>query len=211
MIRTAAMAILLATSFAAHASDEAKPDPAKGKVVAETICVACHGVDGNSVDAANPHLAGQVQEYIIKQLNNFKTEGDKPALRNNAIMAGMVMAITPEDIPNVAAWFASQKLNPTPVTADAAVLALGKKLWQQGHAKKGIPACSGCHGPEGNGMPAQYPQLAGQFPSYTETQLKAFRTGERANDPEKMMQDVAAKLSDQEIAAVAQYAASLNK
>ena len=90
MIRTAAMAILLATSFMSHAAEEAKAkaDPAKGKAIAETVCVACHGADGNSATSANPHLAAQHQEYIYKQLKNFKAVDGKPAARNNAIMGG---------------------------------------------------------------------------------------------------------------------------
>ena len=176
MIRTTAMAILLATSFIAHASEQAhaKADPAKGKVIAETVCVACHGADGNSAASANPHLAGQVEQYIYKQLKNFKAVDGKPA-----------------------------------AAKDETKIALGQKLWRQGDYKKGVPACAGCHGPAGAGLPAQYPKLAGQFPEYTEAQLKAFRVDERANDPEKMMRMIAAKLSDVEIKAVAEYAAGL--
>lgn len=210
MIRTAAMAILFATSFVTHASEQApaKADPAKGKIVAETICVACHGADGNSMTSANPHLAGQIEQYLYKQLTNFKSVDGKPAARDNAIMAGMVAALSDEDMKNVAAWFASQKLKPEAAKNEASI-ALGKKLWRQGDFKKGIPACAGCHGPAGTGMPAQYPRLAGQFAEYTEAQLKAFRAEERGNDPEKMMRMIAAKLSDAEIKAVADYAAGL--
>ena len=210
MIRTTAMAILLATSFVANASQEAKAkaDPAKGKVIAETVCVACHGADGNSAASANPHLAGQVEEYIYKQLKNFKAVDGKPAVRNNPIMGGMAAPLSDEDMKNVAAWFASQKSKPASAK-DETKIALGQKLWRQGDFKKGVPACAGCHGPAGAGLPAQYPKLAGQFPEYTEAQLKAFRLEERANDLEKMMRMIAAKLSDVEIKAVAEYAAGL--
>lgn len=210
MIRSAAMAILLATTVIAHATEGAKSkaDPAKGKIVAESICVACHGADGNSMTSANPHLAGQVEEYIYKQLSNFKAADGKPAARNNAIMAGMVAALTDEDMRNVAAWFASQKLSPAAAT-DESKIALGQRLWRQGDFKKGIPACAGCHGPAGAGLPVQFPRLAGQFPEYTAAQLKSFRIDERSNDPAKMMRMVAAKLSDAEIQAVAEYAAGL--
>jgi len=186
MIRTAAMAILFATSLIAHASEEAKgkADPAKGKVIAETVCVACHGADGNSAASANPNLAGQVEEYIYKQLKNFKSVDGKPAARNNAIMGGMAAPLSDEDMKNVAAWFASQKQKPAAAT-DESKIALGQKLWRQGDFKKGVPACAGCHGPAGAGLPAQYPRLAGQFAEYTEGQLKLFRVDERANDPEK--------------------------
>jgi len=119
MIRTTAMAILLATSFVANASQEAKAkaDPAKGKVIAETVCVACHGADGNSAASANPHLAGQVEEYIYKQLKNFKAVDGKPAVRNNPIMGGMAAPLSDEDMKNVAAWFASQKSKPASAQA----------------------------------------------------------------------------------------------
>ena len=209
MIRTAAMAILLATSFATQASEAAaKADPAKGKAIAETVCVACHGADGNSPAPVNPNLAGQVEEYLYKQLKNFKADNGKPALRNNPIMNGMVAALSDEDMKNLAAWFASQKAKPA-VAKDETKIALGQKVWRQGDFKKGIPACAGCHGPAGAGLPAMYPRLAGQHPEYTEAQLKAFRVEERANDPEKMMRMVAAKMSDVEIKAVSEYAAGL--
>lgn len=210
MIRKAALAILFATSFVTHASEEAhaKADPAKGKAIAESICVACHGIDGNSPTSANPNLAGQVEEYIAKQLKNFKPVGDKPPVRNNPIMAGMAAPLSDDDIKNVAAWFASQKQKPA-AAKDEKQIALGQKIWRQGDFKKGVPACAGCHGPAGAGLPAQYPRLAGQFPEYTEAQLKAFRVDERANDPEKMMRMIAAKLSDVEIKAVSEYAAGL--
>lgn len=153
-------------------------------------------------------LAGQIEQYIYKQLTNFKSVDGKPAARDNAIMAGMVAALTDEDMRNVSAWYASQKLKPEAAKNEASI-ALGRKLWRQGDFKKGIPACAGCHGPAGAGMPAQYPRLAGQFAEYTEVQLKAFRAEERANDPEKMMRMIAAKLSDVEIKAVSDYAAGL--
>ena len=210
MIRTAAMAILLATSFISHAAEEAKAkaDPAKGKQIAETICVACHGADGNSGTSANPNLAGQGFDYLYKQLVNFKSVDGKPAARNNAIMAGMVASLSDADMRNVAAWFSSQKLKPA-VAKDESQIKLGQQLWRQGDFRKGIPACAGCHGPSGAGMPAQYPGLAGQYAEYTEAQLKAFRSGERNNDPEKMMRAIAAKMSDAEIRAVSEYAAGL--
>jgi len=210
MIRTTAIAILFASSFIAHASDapKVKADPAKGKVIAETVCVACHGADGNSAASANPHLAGQVEQYLYKQLKNFKAEEGKPAVRDNAIMGGMVAGLSDEDMKNLAAWFASQKAVPAKAT-DESKIEMGQKLWRQGDFKKGIPACAGCHGPTGAGLPAQYPKLAGQFPEYTEAQLKSFRLEERKNDPEKMMRMIAAKLSDVEIKAVSDYAAGL--
>ena len=129
-------------------------------------------------------------------------------MRNNPIMAGMAAALSDEDMKNVAAWFSSQKQKPA-AAKDEKQIALGQKIWRQGDFKKGVPACAGCHGPAGAGLPALYPRLAGQYPEYTETQLKAFRVEERANDPEKMMRMIAGKLSDAEIKAVAEYAAGL--
>lgn len=205
MIRTMALAALLVAGFTVNAAEQAKPkaDPAKGKVVAETICVACHGVDGNSLSSANPHLAGQVPDYIYKQLQNFKS-----GARNNAIMMGMVATLSDDDMRNVAAWYAQQEAKPAPATNEA-LIARGQHLWRAGDASKGVPACAACHGPAGKGLPAQYPRLSGQFPEYTEAQLKAFRAEERANDPERMMRDIAAKLSDADIKAVAEYAVGL--
>ncbi|NJD25798.1 MAG: cytochrome c4 [Betaproteobacteria bacterium] len=210
MIRTAAIAILLATTLTAQAADPApaKGDPAKGKAIAETVCGACHGPDGNSPAPVNPQLAGQIEEYIYKQLKDFKGADGKPAARMNPIMAGMAAPLTDADMRNLAAWFAGQKAKPS-AAKDESQIALGQKIWRQGDFKKGIPACAGCHGPAGAGMPAQYPKLAGQFAEYTEAQLKAFRVGERANDPEKMMRMIAGKLSDAEIKAVSDYAAGL--
>ena len=220
------MAILLATSFVTQASEgaKAKADPAKGKAIAETVCIACHGADGNSAAAANPHLAGQVEEYLYKQLQNFKSVDGKPAARNNAIMGGMAAPLSDEDMKNVfaailwlfalvwgtdiAAYFAGQTPKPGSARNDKTVT-LGQKLWRQGDFKKGVPACAGCHGPSGAGLPAQYPRLSGQFAEYTEAQLKSFRSEERANDPEKMMRTIAAKLSDVEIKALSEYAAGL--
>ena len=210
MIRNTAMALLLAATFNVNAADQApaKADPAKAKPIAESVCVGCHGVDGNSPAAPNPNLAGQHAAYIAKQLSNFKPVGDKPALRDNAIMAGMAAGLSDEDIRNLAAYFSQQKLTPA-VAKDEKLIAEGQKLWRMGDFEKGIPACAGCHGPAGAGLPAQYPALAGQYAEYTEDQLKKFRAGERGNDPEKMMRMIADKMSDQQIKAVAEYAAGL--
>ncbi|HMW62317.1 MAG TPA: c-type cytochrome [Accumulibacter sp.] len=210
MIRTTALAVLLAASIPAFATEQAKAkvDLAKAKEIAETVCVGCHGADGNSPAAANPIIAGQVREYLYKQLGNFKAADGKPALRTNPIMAGMVAALSDEDMHSLAAYFSQQAIKPS-LARDEKLLAEGKALWRKGDFEKGIPACAGCHGPAGAGLPAQYPRLAGQYAEYTATQLKTFRTHERANDPEKMMRVIAGKLSDAQISAVAEYAAGL--
>ncbi|MBK8385618.1 MAG: cytochrome c4 [Candidatus Accumulibacter sp.] len=210
MIRTTALAVLLAVSFPTVATEQArdKPDLAKAKEIAGGVCVACHGADGNSPAAANPILAGQIPQYIYKQLSNFKAVDGKPAVRNNAIMGGMVAALSDEDMRSLSVYFSQQKMQPS-VAKDEKLLADGKTLWRKGDFEKGIPACAGCHGPAGAGLPAQYPRLAGQYAEYTSTQLKNFRSQERANDAEKVMRVIAGKLSDQQISAVSEYAAGL--
>jgi cytochrome c553 len=210
MIRTTALAVLLAACFSAFASEEAKSgvDLAKAKQIAEGVCVACHGADGNSPVATNPNLAGQIPEYLNKQLSNFKSVNGKPPVRENAIMGGMAAGLSDEDMKSLAAYFSQQKLKHASAK-DEKLVAEGQKIWRKGDFEKGVPACAGCHGATGAGLPAQYPQLSGQYAEYTEDQLKKFRSGERANDPEKMMRTIAAKLSDQQMKAVAEYAAGL--
>jgi len=210
MIRTTALAVLLAASFSASAAEQAKApvDLAKAKQIAETVCVACHGADGNSPASTNPNIAGQGSEYLHKQLTNFKPVGDKPPQRASAIMGGMVAALSEEDMKSLSVYFSQQKLKPA-VAKDEKLIAEGQKLWRKGDFEKGIPACAGCHGAAGAGLPAQYPALAGQYAEYTEDQLKKFRNDERSNDPEKMMRMIAAKLSDHQMKAVAEYASGL--
>ncbi|WP_374244414.1 cytochrome c [Zoogloea sp.] len=207
--RSLLLSLLLATGVV-QAQDKAaaQPDLAKAKQTAEQVCGACHGADGNSQIPANPKLAGQHAEYLFKQLTNFKSEGGKPAERANAVMGGMVAALSADDMKGLAAHFAGQKLKPE-AAKDKSSIELGQRLWRAGDLKRGIPACAACHGPAGAGLPAQYPRLAGQFADYTEAQLKAFRAGERANDPAKMMRTIAVKMTDPEIKAVADYAAGL--
>jgi cytochrome c553 len=207
--------LALAFAVTAHAADKpasaektaAKVDAAKGQQVATQICAACHNPDGNSTIAANPKLAGQHADYLYKQLKNFKADGGKPAERNNPIMGGMVAAITDQDMKNVAAFYASQ--TQTGEKAKNPAIEAGQKLYRAGNASKGMPACAACHGPAGAGIPAQYPRIGGQFAEYTEAQLKSFRVGERANDPNRMMRAIADKMSDAEIKAVSDYIAGL--
>ena len=188
--------------------DAAKPDGAKGQGIASQVCAACHAADGNSIGPANPKLAGQSYDYLHKQLLNFKPQGGKKAERENAVMAGMVASLSGADMQNVAAYFAGQKLKPAKAT-DKDLAMAGQKIYRGGNASSGVAACAGCHGPAGAGIPAQYPRIAGQFAEYVEAQLKAFRGGARANDPNAMMRTVAARMTDHEIQAVAQYVAGL--
>lgn len=178
-------------------------DPAKAQPIANQICAACHGADGNIPLPMNPSLAGQHPEYLFKQLNEFKSGS-----RNNAVMMGMVAGLSGEDMRNLAAYYAAQR--PGEITAkDKELVAQGRKLFRGGNAAIGVAACAGCHSPNGAGIPSQYPRLAGQHPEYAVAQLKAFRAGERANDANNMMRAVAARLTDKEIAAVAEYLAGL--
>lgn len=210
MNRTLAAALAVGLLWATQAAAQgiAKPDLARGEQIAKQVCVACHAVDGNSAAPANPKVAGQFAAYLHKQLMNFKTQGGKKAARENAIMAGMVANLSDADMRAVAAYYASQTLRPA-AASDKDLAALGQKMWRGGIAEKGVAACAGCHGPDGAGIPGLYPRLSGQFSQYLEAQLRLFREGARANDPNGMMRGVAARMSDREIKAVAEYAAGL--
>ncbi len=199
---------VLAASAAVAAELSAKPDLAKGQTIASQICAACHGADGNSPTPANPKLAGQAAEYLEKQLHNFKAAPGKKPERDNAIMAGMVASLSADDIRNVAEYLASQKPKGG-VSRSRELVFVGQKLYRGGNAATGLPACAGCHGPNGAGVPAQYPRLAGQYAEYTAAQLNSFHDGKRANDTNRMMRSIAAKMSDAEMRAVSDYIAGL--
>lgn len=202
------VATLSASALAAGPTPAAKADPAKGKEIFSTVCVACHNADGNSSIAANPKLAGQHPDYLLKQMKNFKSEGGKAPERVNPIMNGMIAAYSEEQMRDIAAYLGEQKLKPE-VSKNRETIEYGRNLYRAGDQAKGLPACAACHGPTGAGMPAQYPRIAGQFVEYTELQLKSFRAGERKNDPNKMMRVVALKMTDAEIKAVSDYVAGL--
>lgn len=217
MSRFSLMSMFSVAAFAlaslAQASEPPKSaayrgDAAQGQPLASAVCGACHGPDGNSQAAANPKLAGQHAAYLFKQMQNFKAGDDGKSVRANPIMNGMIAPYTEEQMKDFAAYFAAQKQTGEEMKNREA-LDLGKKLYRGGDASKGLPACAACHGPAGAGLPAQYPRVAGQFAEYTEAQLKAFRAGERANDPNKMMRTIALKMTDAEIQAVADYIAGL--
>lgn len=197
------------TVFAAdHAAPLPKADPAKGQQIVSTVCVACHNADGNSTIPVNPKLAGQHAEYLVKQMKNFKGDGGKPPERVNAVMNAMVGAYSEEQMRDIAAYFSGQKRKEE-MAKNRETIEYGQKLYRAGDQAKGLPACAGCHGPTGAGIPAQYPRINGQWAEYTELQLKSFRAGERANDPNKMMRMVAIKMTDAEIKAVSDYVAGL--
>ena len=208
MKRIMAVATMLAAVAAVAAEPPLKGDAGKAQGIVNQVCAACHAADGNSQIAGNPKLAGQIPEYLHKQLMNFKPAGGKKAERSNPVMAGMVGNLSSEDMRNLAAYFAGQTAKPGAAKSKDLV-ALGQKIYRGGLAAKGVAACSSCHGPNGAGMPSQYPRVSGQHAEYVEAQLKAFRSGERANDPNASMRTVADKLSDREIQAVADYVAGL--
>lgn len=198
-----AAALLFLGTVALGGNALAAGDPAKAQALATTVCAACHGADGNSVLTANPKLAGQHAEYIRRQLAAFKANERKAAAMN-----GVAAALSDDDMRNLAAYFAGQK--PSAGTAhDAELVVQGQKLYRGGNAEKGVPACAGCHSPDGAGIPVQYPRLAGQHTEYTLNQLKAFRAGERASGLSGMMKTIASRLDDHQMAALAEYIAGL--
>jgi cytochrome c553 len=186
---------------AATPAPAAKPDLAKGQAIATQVCIACHTADGSRGSPANPILAGQHPEYLVKQLQEFKS-----GKRKNPVMLGFATALSDDDMKNVAAFYASKTAKPG-FAKDKDLVKLGERIWRGGIADKAVPACAGCHGPNGAGIPAQYPRMGGQHADYTEAQLLAFRSGVRGNNAQ--MSTIAAKLSDREIKAVSDYAAGL--
>jgi cytochrome c553 len=201
------LAILcVALAGGAQAQDK-KVDVNRGQQIAGQVCAACHGADGNSAIAMNPKLAGQHADYLYKQLLDYTVQPKaKSALRENAVMAGFAASLPDEDKRNVAAYFAAQKLKPG-TAKNKETLELGQRIYRAGIPERAVPACSGCHGPSGAGIPSQYPRLGGQYAEYTEAQLKAFRDGTRRNN--EAMQQIAARLSDREMKAIADYVAGL--
>ncbi len=192
---------VFATGLLSAMGAYAAGDAAKGATIATTVCVACHAADGNSVMTANPKLAGQHAEYITKQLKNFKA-----GTRANPVMGPMANTLSDDDVANLSAYFSAQASKAGAAKSNGPG-SEGEKIYKGGVAGKGVPACAACHGANGAGLPIQFPRLAGQHAEYTTNQLKAFRSGERANAP--MMKTIAAKMSDQEIAAVADYVQGL--
>jgi len=184
--------VALATLFASSVmADEtkgpAKPDLAKGETISKTVCAACHTADGSRGIPTNPILQGQHADYLVKQLTEFKD--GKPDMRN------------------VAAFYEARTAKPGQ-SKNKATVALGEKIWRGGIAEKSVPACAGCHGPTGAGIPAQYARLGGQHAEYVSAELGLFRSGKRANSPQ--MATIAARMSDAEIAAVSDYAEGLH-
>ena len=200
LLALSALSVVVGTAAAQNA--------ARGQRIAGQVCAACHAADGNSVAATNPKIAGQFAEYLQKQLGDFKAQPGKKPARESAIMTPMAANLSDDDIQSLAAYYAGQKLRPASA-ADKDLAALGQKIWRGGIAASNVPACGGCHGPAGAGIPAQYPRLAGQFAEYVAAQLKGFKDNVRSNDANGIMRGVAARMTEREIQAVAQYAAGL--
>ena len=206
---------------AGAATGPAKPDAAKGATLYEqgdaargvVACVSCHGAAGNSTIPVNPNLAAQSHEYIYKQLTEFRLKaGAKEVLRKGvdgapSVMTAMAGPLTEADMQNLSVYLTQQKLTEPATATNPKLLERGQHIWRAGIPDRNVPACAGCHSPNGAGIPGQYPRLSGQFPSYIEEQLKLFRAGHRANNP--MMNQIADRMSDSDIKAVSDYAAGL--
>lgn len=192
----AAAALITAAPLASAGDAEA------GKAKSLT-CAACHGVDGNSMTPTFPNLAGQSEEYIVKQLKDFKA-----GTRTDPTMNAMAAPLSDEDMENLAAYFSSSAPKAGTGTAEPAVVAQGKKLFQGGNAATGVSACMACHGPTGQGIPVRFPRLAGQHPAYVQKQLTAYRDAQRSSETD-IMTSIASKMSLAEIKAVSEYIVGL--
>jgi len=194
-------ALFAGAALAADTKGPAKPDLAKGQALSSQVCGACHTADGSRGAPANPIIAGQHAEYLVKQLTEFKS-----GLRSNPVMKGFAATLSDDDMKNVAAFYASKQAKPG-FARQKDLVRLGEKIYRGGIADRAVPACAGCHSPTGAGIPSQYPRIGGQHADYTEAQLIAFRGGARVNSAQ--MNAIAAKMNDREIKAVADYMAGL--
>ena len=189
----------------AEAAPPFKGDMEKGRQVASQVCLVCHGLDGNGTEPTNPEfpkIAGKQAAYLLKQLNDLKS-----GKRKSDIMSGIVAGLTPDDMANLAAYFAAQKNKPNQIR-NPELIELGKKFYNEGNPDAGVPACYGCHLPDASGSD-KYPHLAGQHAAYTYQQLKRFSSGERENDKGLVMQSLAMRMSEAEMKAVSEYIMSL--
>ena len=182
-----------------YANDDSSIGLEQAKKIVNNLCIACHGIDGNSSISANPNLSAQHAGYITKQLMQFKN-GE----RENAVMKGMVASLSEEDMVNLGFYFEQQKQKLLTASSNGKN-SLGEKIYRAGVASKNIPACASCHGPAGHGIPDLYPRLNSQHADYTVSQLNAFRLEKRMNDNAMMMRTIAQKLTEKEMSAVADY------
>jgi cytochrome c553 len=203
------VAMLPAVVAAEEAAAPAKVDLAKAQQIVTQICAACHGADGNSAVSANPNLAGQHADYITLQLAHFKA-----GIRVNAVMQGMAATLSDADMKALGVYYSQQKPKGQ-AAKDAATVKLAQQLYRGGDAASAVPACASCHSPTGAGMPKNYPRVGGQYADYSYAQLKAFKSGERGADKDgkdangTIMVTVAARMSDAQMKAVAEYASGL--
>lgn len=205
------MTMVLALALSTHAlAEKTAANVANGQEIAAGVCAGCHSADGNSIIPVNPSLAGQHEEYITKQLMEFKMPDEEtPAIRNSPVMSAMVTALSVDDMKDLAAFYAQQ----TPTTGistetDEDVLALGKIIYHGGNIENNVPACASCHSPDGSGIPPHYPMLAGQHADYTFSQLDAFNNEIRSND-DGVMKQVMSRMSPREKKAVSEYISGL--
>ncbi|NNF51783.1 MAG: cytochrome c4 [Gammaproteobacteria bacterium] len=189
---------LVASLTLAQSNASAEGDAEAGKAKSAT-CTACHGVDGNSVNPEWPKIAGQHASYTVLQLQAYKD-----GKRQNALMMPMAMGLSDADMQDLAAYYASQQT--TPGMADPELVATGERVYRGGNPSRGVPACIACHGPAGKGNPlTMYPKLAGQHAVYTYLQLKAYADQVRKSDKNQMMRNIADRMSDSDMRAVASY------
>ncbi len=189
--------------FAAYTTVQAAGDAGAGEEKS-MACQGCHGADGNSPAGMWPSLAGQAEKYLVKQINDFKS-----GARTNETMESMVADLSNQDIADISAYFASKKATSSGTHDDEGLIILGKKIYKGGNNDSRLMACAGCHGPnaEGNG-PANFPRLGGQQAEYLLVQLESFSNSSRTNDMAAMMQNIAARMSQKEMEAVAAYLAT---
>jgi len=199
-----------ATASSAVQTSFAVPTAAQlqaGAQVAQT-CAACHGIDGNASSTQFPKLAAQHADYIVKQLHDYRVaKGAAKPARLNPIMNGIAATLTDAQIRDVALYYSRQVFKPGVAFADKKEIKLGQSIWMAGIPDRAVPACMSCHGPGGAGMPSRYPRIGGQWQGYLENELQLFRNDRRTNSPE--MHDIASRMTDKQIAAVAAYAAGL--
>lgn len=200
-MRTTLIALLAAAATLAS-TPAFGSDVERGRELARTECVACHGEDGNSVAPTFPKLAGLQPEYLAKQLREY-LEGR----RTNEMMVPVLEKMTSADVEPLALWFGSQKMSPGTVT-DPQLAQAGRAIYLDGNPDAGVPACMGCHLENGAGNP-RFPRIAGQHQEYTVQQMLQFRSGERSNDRGRVMRTIASRMTDQEIKAVAEYIAGM--
>lgn len=213
MSRILLAAILAICSISASANTEpAKAAPSKpaagtveltarGQQIAGAVCVACHGLDGVSAVPSNPNIAGMPAQYIAKQLELFKS-----GTRKNAIMQGMAANLSIEDMRALGIFYFAQRGKPNAMAGDKVLAEQGQKIYRRGIAELNVPACAGCHGGAGAGIPAVYPRLAGQWQEYTLGALKNFSSGERKNT---QMQAISGRMRENDMQAVAEYIAGM--